>query len=92
MVEQWERDSDVSLDAFDWQLPVHTSTSRSTSALPSLALAEYVDDDLEHVAPCTWDGTVYRVTDRVATSRVLLTAPPLRHRRLSSDNVRTVQT
>lgn len=68
MFEQWERDSDVSLDAFDWQHPVTnlvSDESVSVITLPTLALAEYVDGDLDHVAPCTRGRTVHRVTDRV---------------------------
>jgi len=66
--EQWERDSDASLDAFDWDRPLTNMVSDesiSVITLPTLALAEYVADDLTHVAPCTRDGTVHRVTDRV---------------------------
>ncbi|KOX94353.1 HTH domain-containing protein [Haloarcula rubripromontorii] len=68
MFEQWERDSDASLDAFDWQHPVTNMVSDESVTvitLPTLALAEYVDGDLQHVAPCTRDGTVHRVVDRV---------------------------
>ncbi|EMA01111.1 hypothetical protein SAMN05443574_101544 [Haloarcula vallismortis] len=66
--EQWERNSDASLAAFDWQHPVTNMASDESVnviTLPTLALAEYVDGDLQHVAPCTRDGTVYRVVDRV---------------------------
>jgi hypothetical protein len=69
MFEQWERESDASLDAFDWQHPVTNMVSDesvSVITLPTLALAEYVDGDLQHVAPCTRDGTAYRVTDRIS--------------------------
>ncbi|EMA23776.1 HTH domain-containing protein [Haloarcula argentinensis] len=68
MFEQWERDSDASLDAFDWEHPLTNMVSDdsvSVITLPTLALAEYVDGDLQHVAPCTRDGTVHRVADRV---------------------------
>ncbi|WP_336329815.1 HTH domain-containing protein [Haloarcula sp. CGMCC 1.2071] len=68
MFEQWERDADASLAAFDWEHPLTNMVSDesvSVITLPTLALAEYVDDDLTHVAPCTRDGTVHRVTDRV---------------------------
>ncbi|KAA9398717.1 hypothetical protein Har1130_10915 [Haloarcula sp. CBA1130] len=69
MFRQWERDTDASLDAFDWQHPVTNMVSDesvSVITLPTLALAEYVGDDLQHVAPCTRNGTVHRVTDRVS--------------------------
>ena len=67
--EQWERESDASLDAFDWQRPVTNMVSDesvSVITLPTLALAEYADGDLTHVAPCRRDGTVHRVTDRIS--------------------------
>ena len=69
MFEQWERDSDASLDAFDWQHPVTNMVSDESVnviTLPTLALAEYVDSDLQHVAPCMRDGTAHRVADRVS--------------------------
>ncbi|EMA29969.1 HTH domain-containing protein [Haloarcula japonica] len=69
MFEQWERDSDASLDAFDWQHPVTNMVSDESVnviTLPTLALAEYADGALQHVAPCTRDGTVHRVADRVS--------------------------
>ncbi|WP_336337918.1 HTH domain-containing protein [Haloarcula brevis] len=65
---KWARDADASLDAFDWGHPVTnvaSDESLSVITLPTLALAEYVDDDLQHVAPCTRDGVAHRVTDRV---------------------------
>lgn len=77
MFEQWEREADASLDAFDWQHPVTNMVSDESVnviTLPTLALAEYVDGDLRHVAPCRRDGTVYRVTDRI--SRLADTAHP----------------
>jgi len=77
MFERWERESDASLDAFDWQHPVTNMVSEesfSVITLPTLALAEYVDGELQHVAPCTRDGTVHRVIDRV--SRLAETAHP----------------
>jgi hypothetical protein len=70
MFERWERESDASLDAFDWQHPLTNMVSDesvSVITLPTLALAEYVDGDLRHVAPCTRDGTVHRVTDRISS-------------------------
>jgi len=69
MFEQWERESDASLDAFDWQHPVTnmiSDESVNVITLPTIALAEYVDGDLRHVAPCRRDGTVCRVTDRIS--------------------------
>jgi hypothetical protein len=77
MFEQWEREADASLDAFDWQHPVTnivSDESVNVITLPTLALAEYVDGDLRHVAPCRRDGRVYRVTDRI--SRLADTAHP----------------
>ncbi|GCF12923.1 hypothetical protein Harman_08580 [Haloarcula mannanilytica] len=77
MFEQWERDSGASLDAFDWH---HAVTNMATDesvdiiTLPTIGLAEYVDGDLRHVAPCTRNGTVYRVADRV--NRLAETAQP----------------
>jgi hypothetical protein len=77
MFERWERDSEVSLDAFDWRHAMTTMAadeSITVIALPTIALAEYVDGDLRHVAPCTRDGTVHRVADRI--SRLAETAQP----------------
>lgn len=75
--EHWERDSDASLDAFDWQHAMTNMTSDESITvitLPTIALAEYVDGDLHHVAPCTRDGTVHRVSDRIR--RLAETAQP----------------
>lgn len=67
--QHWERDADAQLPAFDWQHSVtNLATDRSCTviALPTMALAEYVDGTLSHVAPCRRDGTCYSVADRVA--------------------------
>lgn len=66
--KRWARDADASLDAFDWQhsmTNMATDESVSVVTLPTLVLAEYVGDDLQHVAPCRRDGAVHSVTDRV---------------------------
>lgn len=67
--ERWERDADASLPAFDWRRTVTnlaTEESCAVIALPTMALAEYVDGTLAHVAPCKRDGTCYSVADRVS--------------------------
>ncbi|MDS0222201.1 hypothetical protein NDI54_12655 [Haloarcula sp. S1AR25-5A] len=77
MFERWEGDSDASLDAFDWRHAMTNMASEESItviALPTVALAEYVDGDLHHVAPCTRDGTVHRVSDRI--TRLAETAQP----------------
>ncbi|MBV0900999.1 HTH domain-containing protein [Haloarcula salina] len=67
--ERWERASGASLDAFGWRDSSTTIASDRTIdviSLPLMGLAEFVDGELRHVAPCTRDGTVQCVRDRVA--------------------------
>lgn len=67
--QSWERDASASLPAFDWRRDVtHQATDESypVIVLPTMALAEYVDGSLAHVAPCIREGTCHSVADRVA--------------------------
>lgn len=89
--ERWERESDASLDAFGWRdssTTVATDRTIDVISLPLLGLAEFVDGELRHVAPCVRDGSVRRVRDRVAA----LSAPdPSSDREAKSERTPAVQ-
>jgi hypothetical protein len=66
--KQWALSSTVSLESFYQQGTVENETSaqsRETITLPVMGLAEYEDDELVHVAPCTRGETVHTIQDRL---------------------------
>jgi len=75
--ERWERATGASLDAFGWRdssTTMATEQSIDVISLPLLGLAEFVDGELRHVAPCARDGAVHSVRDRVAA--LAASSPP----------------
>ncbi|WP_267639400.1 HTH domain-containing protein [Haloarchaeobius amylolyticus] len=66
----WAERNDATIDQFfekrmmDSQL---VNESYLVQELPTLALAEYENGEVVHVAPCIIDGTLQTVEDRVAT-------------------------
>ena len=68
--ETWARRADVSLASFFRTREVHseiTGRDYRTIVLPGMALAEYRDDTLAYVTPCSDDGQMTTVTDRLET-------------------------
>lgn len=67
--EQWARQADVSLRSFYQSRTVESEMLGETVSaitLPVMGMAEYVDGELVHVAPCTDGDTVRSVEDRLS--------------------------
>jgi hypothetical protein len=67
--EQWAHDAGVSLASFYRARTVESATigdTITTITLPVMGLAEYVDDELTYVTPCTDGDTVHSVEDHLA--------------------------
>ncbi len=66
--QQWALDENVSLTSFYRSRCVETmvsETEQTVISLPMMGLAEYADDNLVQLTPCTDDGTVKRVEDHL---------------------------
>ncbi|WP_254535422.1 HTH domain-containing protein [Halomarina litorea] len=65
---QWARDNDLSLPAVTTtdRASAITEEAYTATTLPRIALAEYVDGELRHVAPCEGPECHTAVADRVA--------------------------
>ena len=65
---EWAAETDRSIDSFFETRRVKSEVMDEEYAalvLPALTLAEYRDGDLAYVAPCSDDGTVCTVEDRI---------------------------
>lgn len=65
---EWASESELSTGSFFEEEPVRSSITGeeyTATVLPTAALAEYVDEELAFVTPCTDGDTVYTVTDRL---------------------------
>ena len=65
---EWACENDFSLGSFFEEEPVESSITGeeySATTFPTATLAEYVDDDLSFVTPCSDGDTVYTVEDRL---------------------------
>ena len=66
--KQWALSNNVSLESFYQTTTVDnevTENTHSAITLPVMGLAEYVDGELRHVAPCTSGDVVHTITERV---------------------------
>lgn len=72
--KQWAQRNDVELPAFSRRSVTNVATDDADAAitLPLTGLAEFIDGELVHVAPCRDGATVRSVDDRVAR----ITTPP----------------
>lgn len=65
---EWACENGLSMGSFFDEEPVEsaiTGEEYTATILPTAALAEYVDDELAFVAPCSDGDTVLTVTDRL---------------------------
>lgn len=65
---EWACENDFSLGSFFEEEPVESSITGeeyTATTLPTATLAEYVDDDLSFVAPCSDGETMYTIEDRL---------------------------
>jgi hypothetical protein len=68
--KQWALSNNVSLESFYQRTTVDsevTGESHDAMVLPVMGLAEYDEDELAHVAPCTNGDDVHTITDRLET-------------------------
>lgn len=66
--KQWSLSNNVSLESFYQTTTVDnevTENSYTAITLPVMGLAEYVDGELQHVAPCTSGDIVHTIMDRL---------------------------
>jgi hypothetical protein len=66
--KQWALSENVTLESFYQRQQVEndvTGESYTTLVLPVMGLAEYVDGELRHVAPCTDGDDVHTIMDRL---------------------------
>jgi len=66
--KQWALANNVSLSSFYQRRPVDSEAADETYdavVLPVMGLAEYHDDELAHVAPCTDGDVVHTISDRL---------------------------
>ena len=80
----WAAENGLSTGSFFEEEPVESSITGeeyTVLTLPTAALAEYVDGELEFVAPCTNGETVYTISDRLEeladAARAATEAPPV---------------
>jgi hypothetical protein len=76
--KQWALSNNVSLESFYERRTVESAAADSATdaiRLPVIGLAEYDGDELAHVAPCTKDGTVHTITDRLERLEAGLPSP-----------------
>ena len=65
---EWACENGLSMGSFFEEEPVEsriTGEEYTATTLPTAALAEYVDDELAFVAPCSDGDTVWTVADRL---------------------------
>lgn len=65
---EWARENGLSMGSFFDEKPVRSSITGeeyTATMLPTAALAEYVDDELAFVTPCSDGETVWTVADRL---------------------------
>jgi len=66
--KQWALSNNVSLESFYQTHEVENDASDeayNAMVLPVMGLAEYVDGELRHVAPCTDGDAVHTITERL---------------------------
>ncbi|QIO24211.1 HTH domain-containing protein [Haloarcula sp. JP-L23] len=66
--KQWSLSNNVSFDSFHQRTDVDaevTESSYEAIVLPVMGLAEYTNNELTHVAPCTKGDTVHTIMDRL---------------------------
>nr|WP_310919634.1 HTH domain-containing protein [Haloarcula sp. S1CR25-12] len=66
--KQWALSNNVSLESFYQRTTVDsevTGAAYDAMVLPVMGLAEYDEDELTHVAPCTEGEEVHTITDRL---------------------------
>ena len=66
--KQWSLSNNVSLESFYQTTTVDnevTDASYTAMTLPVMGLAEYVDGELQHVAPCTSGDVVHTIVERL---------------------------
>lgn len=71
-ISEWACENDFSLGSFFQEEPVESSITGeeyTATALPTATLAEYVDDELAFVTPCSDGETTYTVEDRLDALR-----------------------
>lgn len=66
--KQWALSNNVSFDTFHQRTTVDSELTESVyeaMVLPVMGFAEYTDDELTHVAPCTKGDTVHTIMDHL---------------------------
>ncbi|MBX0298188.1 HTH domain-containing protein [Haloarcula nitratireducens] len=66
--KQWALSNNVSFDSFHQRTGVDSDIAESSYeavVLPVMGIAEYTDNELSHVAPCTEGDVVHTIMDRI---------------------------